>query len=119
MPYVYILKSIKDSNQIYIGLTQEIKQRLNEHNGGQSIYTNKYKPWQLESYIWFSIALFITNRRKGNIWSSFFMTGTKTDLFSFRSISLEKTNNNELSHAFERYLKRGSGHAFLKKHFII
>jgi len=38
------------------------------------------------------IAFFLSNGRKGNIWSSFFMTGTKTNFISFRSIGLEKTN---------------------------
>ena len=34
-----------------------------------------------------------TNRRKGNIWSSFFTTETKTEESVFVSIGLEKTNN--------------------------
>lgn len=80
MYYVYILKSLKDSSQHYVGITETIDQRLEEHNSGKSIFTNKFKPWKLETYTAFS--------------------------------------NKELAHSFERYLKEGSGHAFLKKHFI-
>lgn len=51
--FVYILKSIKSPNQTYIGFTSNIKQRLNEHNSGKSIYTSKHKPWELISFIGF------------------------------------------------------------------
>jgi predicted GIY-YIG superfamily endonuclease len=32
----------------------DMNQRLEEHNPGKSIYTNKYKPWKLGTYIAFS-----------------------------------------------------------------
>lgn len=50
MYYVYFLKSIKQG-RLYIGYTNDLKRRLEEHNAGQSTYTNKYKPWKVETYV--------------------------------------------------------------------
>ncbi|MBO9667783.1 MAG: GIY-YIG nuclease family protein [Bdellovibrio sp.] len=52
--YVYRIKSLKYTNQIYIGITDNPKQRLIDHNTGKSTHTNKYKPWKMEVCIWFS-----------------------------------------------------------------
>ncbi|MBU2445735.1 MAG: GIY-YIG nuclease family protein [Bacteroidetes bacterium] len=50
MWYVYIIKSIiKDF--IYIGSTNDLKTRLEEHNSGLSKSTKPYKPFSLEAYI--------------------------------------------------------------------
>jgi putative endonuclease len=54
--YVYLLKSEINQNQHYIGLTQNSERRLQEHNQGKSIHTNKYKPWKIVAYIWFEDA---------------------------------------------------------------
>jgi predicted GIY-YIG superfamily endonuclease len=54
MYYVYILRSINYPNQIYIGRTVNLKQRLDDHNYGESVHTAKYRPWRLESYFAFS-----------------------------------------------------------------
>ncbi len=44
--FVYILKSkIKDIT--YAGHTDNIERRLIEHNSGKSIFTKKFKPWDL------------------------------------------------------------------------
>lgn len=51
--YVYLLNSLHDSNKIYVGHTQNIKHRLNEHNTGECIHTAKYRPWQLITCISF------------------------------------------------------------------
>ena len=53
MYYTYILKSIATEGAIYIGSTSDLNKRLEEHNSGSSTYTNKHKPWQLETYIAF------------------------------------------------------------------
>ena len=48
--FVYILQSKKNS-KYYIGSTQNIEQRIIEHNvghGGQ--FTKKHKPWRLVRY---------------------------------------------------------------------
>ncbi len=49
MYYVYILYS-KKLKKKYIGLTSDLKSRINEHNGGYSNFTNRGKPWDLIYY---------------------------------------------------------------------
>jgi putative endonuclease len=44
--YVYVLKSKKDCSQ-YIGLSQNVKERLKEHNAGSVTSTKPKRPWQL------------------------------------------------------------------------
>ncbi|VAX36796.1 hypothetical protein MNBD_UNCLBAC01-1300 [hydrothermal vent metagenome] len=80
MYIIYILKSLKDTTKCYIGLTQNLEKRLNEHNRDKCNYTKKYSPWEIETYITF--------------------------------------RNKDLATSFEKYLKAGSGHAFLKKRFL-
>ena len=52
--YVYLLESIKFSNEKYIGLTSNVEDRVKAHNDGQSIHTAKFKPWRLVTYVAFS-----------------------------------------------------------------
>ncbi len=80
MYIVYVLKSKTFPSKHYVGITQNLERRLKEHNNDKSIYTRKYTPWRIETYITFS--------DQG------------------RTIK------------FEKYLKEGSGHAFLKKRLI-
>ena len=51
MYYVYLLRSIPKPNQTYIGSTGDLPKRLAEHNTGKSIHTNKFKPWDLVTYV--------------------------------------------------------------------
>lgn len=67
--------------KLYIGLSQNVKERLKGHNEGDTQYTKTYRPWDLEGYIAFT--------------------------------------NKSVAQKFERYLKSGSGFAFLKKHFLM
>ena len=53
MHYVYILISECYPKRYYIGLTKDVERRLLEHNKGDSVYTNKYAPWKLRTYIAF------------------------------------------------------------------
>lgn len=53
MYYVYSLQSENEPNRYYIGLTTDIESRLEEHNAGKSIHTNKFKPWELVAYVAF------------------------------------------------------------------
>ena len=80
MHHVYILRSTKNHEKIYIGVTANTDRRLKEHNDESKGYAKQYRPWKL-------------------------MT----------SISFE---DEKLAKNFERYLKSGSGFAFLKKRFI-
>ncbi len=54
MNYVYILESEVEPGRFYVGLTDDLKTRLTDHNAGKSIHTNKFKPWKLATYIAFS-----------------------------------------------------------------
>ena len=54
MFYVYLIKSIEFSNQRYIGVTDDLKRRLQDHNSGRSLHTSKFKPWKLINYVAFS-----------------------------------------------------------------
>ena len=53
MYYVYIIRSIKDPEQIYVGYTSDLKKRLSNHNCGTTPHTEKYAPWELEVCIGF------------------------------------------------------------------
>ena len=53
MHYVYLIRSLKDSNKTYIGYTTNLDQRMEKHNSGASIYTCDYRPWKLVTYICF------------------------------------------------------------------
>ncbi len=47
--YVYILLSLKN-NDIYIGSTANLQNRINLHNQGRVKSTKAYKPWKLLEY---------------------------------------------------------------------
>ncbi|MFH1507169.1 MAG: GIY-YIG nuclease family protein [Candidatus Omnitrophota bacterium] len=80
MNIVYILISKKYPDRIYIGLTEDVSRRIDEHNADKSSYSRKYGPWELITYTTF--------------------------------------NDKKKAIKFEKYLKSGSGFAFLKKHLI-
>ena len=54
MFYVYIIKSVINEQQVYIGHTSNLANRLTYHNVGKSIHTAKYMPWELVLYIAFT-----------------------------------------------------------------
>jgi predicted GIY-YIG superfamily endonuclease len=56
MMYVYLLKSERDPNQRYVGLTADLKKRLDEHNRGKSPHTAKHAPWKVIVAVWFEDA---------------------------------------------------------------
>jgi len=47
MKTVYALKSIAFPEQYYFGITENVIERLNSHNTGQSPHTSKFRPWKL------------------------------------------------------------------------
>jgi putative endonuclease len=51
MYYAYILRSKNFPAQTYTGSTSDLRKRLAEHNAGESIHTNKFKPWELAAYV--------------------------------------------------------------------
>ena len=80
MHYVYLLRSVRNPRRVYIGMTTDLERRIEEHNRGDSIYSKRFTPWKLETYIAFS--------------------------------------DKALAASLEKYLKSGSGHAFLKKRLL-
>lgn len=53
MHYVYIIRSINNPDQNYVGNTSNLKTRLAQHNSGNTFHTEKYKPWELVLYLGF------------------------------------------------------------------
>ena len=53
MFYTYILRSISQPEQRYIGSTADLKSRLAKHNAGEVPHTSKFKPWKIEAYFAF------------------------------------------------------------------
>src|ERR1700728_4695579 len=51
MFYVYVIRSLSHPKRYYIGITENIDQRIKEHNEGKSLHTAKYGPWQIEVYL--------------------------------------------------------------------
>ena len=54
MFYIYLIKSISNPEQRYIGQTDDLKKRLKQHNAGYSIHTAQYRPLVLVNYFAFS-----------------------------------------------------------------
>jgi len=80
MNIVYVLTSKKYPDRYYIGFTHNLERRIKEHNNGDSLYTKRYMPWELQTYI----------------------------VFKHKARAEE----------FEKYLKSGSGFAFLKRRLL-
>jgi putative endonuclease len=53
MKYVYLLQSISHPEKRYIGLTEDIINRLDAHNNGKSFHTAKFRPWRIILFIQF------------------------------------------------------------------
>lgn len=47
--YVYVLQSLK-TNWIYVGSTNDLRQRFKSHNDGENLSTKGYKPFKLIFY---------------------------------------------------------------------
>jgi predicted GIY-YIG superfamily endonuclease len=53
MIYVYILQSDLHQSRYYVGITEDLRARLKEHNSGEVTHTAKYTPWSIKNYIAF------------------------------------------------------------------
>jgi putative endonuclease len=57
MQYVYILQSLKHPDKYYVGCTNDVSERLREHNAGrsesQSRHSSLHGPWKLVVQIGF------------------------------------------------------------------
>ncbi len=54
MHYVYLIESKQTPTHRNVGLTADLKQRLEDHNSGKSAHTSKFRPWRLVTYVAFS-----------------------------------------------------------------
>jgi len=51
--YVYLLTSDLDSDRHYVGLTDNLENRLAAHNSGKVTHTSKHRPWRFETTVAF------------------------------------------------------------------
>ena len=54
MIYVYLVESLSGNGQRYVGMTSDLRRRLEEHDAGKSSHTSKFRPWRLVTYVAFS-----------------------------------------------------------------
>ena len=52
--YVYVLRSTVRPDKVYVGVTYDLDHRLEEHNSGSQIYSRRYAPWELVTWIMFT-----------------------------------------------------------------
>ena len=70
MKYAYLLASTSKPDKRYIGLTNNLNQRLKEHNTGKSPHTNKYKPWKVV------VAIRFADSYKAEIFEKYLKSGS-------------------------------------------
>ena len=46
MKYLYVIKS-EQNGDLYVGITQNVETRLNDHQNGKNRYTKGLRPWNL------------------------------------------------------------------------
>jgi predicted GIY-YIG superfamily endonuclease len=51
--YVYVLVSLAEPARHYTGLTENLRQRLAEHNAGKCLHSSKFVPWRVETAVAF------------------------------------------------------------------
>ncbi len=66
--YVYIIQSLVDPKRFYTGFTENIENRLKDHNSGKNSHTAELKPWRIKTAIAF------TNRQKALDFETFLKT---------------------------------------------
>lgn len=49
--YVYMLSDVATRTHHYVGITADLKQRLEHHNAGQVLHTSKFRPWQIDAAV--------------------------------------------------------------------
>ena len=52
--YAYILQSKIVPDRFYTGFTENIENRLKDHNSGKNPHTSKYRPWHIKTAIAFT-----------------------------------------------------------------
>ena len=52
--YVYILQSLNLPDHFYVGLTEDLKQRLVKHNAGEVPHSSRFRPWRIKTAVAFT-----------------------------------------------------------------
>lgn len=68
--YVYLLQSLTSPTQRYIGRTEDLERRLEEHNRGAVGHTKKCRPWKIV------VAVFLENPRKAAAFERYLKSGS-------------------------------------------
>ena len=84
MWYVYFLKSI-NKNFIYVGSTDNLKRRFDEHNDGLCQSTKSYRPFELNAYI------AVLTERKARELEKYFKSGSGKAVLNKRILTTEAT----------------------------
>jgi predicted GIY-YIG superfamily endonuclease len=50
---VYVLKNTDPVPRFYVGLTSDVRKRVDDHNAGRCSHTARHRPWQLHVVIEF------------------------------------------------------------------
>ena len=51
--YVYMFQSIDRPGHWYVGMTEDLDERMKAHNGGRVLHTSKFAPWRIETAVAF------------------------------------------------------------------
>lgn len=70
MYYVHLIESVAAQCERYVGMTTDLKKRLQEHNVGKSSHTSKFRPWKLITYIAFA------DRAKAEVFENYLKPGS-------------------------------------------
>jgi predicted GIY-YIG superfamily endonuclease len=70
MHIVYLLRSKKKPNHVYVGLCGNMKRRLAEHNAGECKTTAENRPWEVD------IALYFRDEKKAPAFERYLKTGS-------------------------------------------
>ena len=54
LTFVYVLRSVPFPKRHYVGLTSDVRERLETHNSGGSQHTAPLRPWELVASIEFA-----------------------------------------------------------------
>jgi putative endonuclease len=70
MFHVYILRSLSDKDRWYVGFTEDMNQRLKDHNAGHCTHTTKHRPWRLH------VAMSFADREAALAFERYLKTGS-------------------------------------------
>jgi putative endonuclease len=54
MTYVYSLQSTKNPDRFYVGVTADLRARLDKQDAREVPHTSEYSPWAIKTYIAFT-----------------------------------------------------------------